>query len=82
VGRLPLLSEGSGLMTIYSTGEMSGRIAEKDLRRLQIPLPEDHHRLGAMFREHRQRIAELSRLIAAQEQQITQLCSDVIEGAT
>lgn len=70
------------LMTIYSTGEMSGRIAEKDLRRLQIPLPEDHYRLGAKLREHRQRIAELKRLIAAQELQITQLCSDVIEGAT
>jgi len=40
-------------MTIYSTGEMSGRIAEKELRRLQIPVPEEHHRLGAMFREHR-----------------------------
>jgi type I restriction enzyme M protein len=69
------------LMTIYSTGEMSGRIAEKDLRRLQIPLPEDHYRLGAKLREHRQRITELKCLIAAQEQQITQLCSDVIEGA-
>jgi len=68
------------LMTIYSTGEMSGRIAEKDLRRLQIPLPEDHHRLGAKFREHHQRIAELRRLTAEQQQQITQLCSEIIEG--
>jgi type I restriction enzyme M protein len=70
------------LMTIYSTGEMSGRIAEKDLRRLQIPLPEDHYHLGSKLREHRQRIAELKRLIAKQEQQITQLRSDVIEGVT
>jgi len=69
------------LMTIYSTGEMSGRIAEKALRHLQIPLPKDHHRLGATLREHRQRIAELERLIADQEQQITQLCSDVIGEA-
>jgi type I restriction enzyme M protein len=68
------------LMTIYSTGEMSGRIAEKDLRRLQIPLPEDHHRLGATFREHRRRIAELQRLVAEHEQQIAQLCSEIIEG--
>ena len=67
------------LMTIYSTGEMSGRIAEKDLRRLQIPLPEDHHHLGAKFREHRRRIAELRRLTAEQQQQITQLCSEIIE---
>jgi uncharacterized coiled-coil protein SlyX len=37
--------------------------------------------LGAKLREHRQRIAELKRQIAAQEQQIDQLCSDVIEGA-
>jgi len=68
------------LMTIYSTGEMSGRISEKDLRRLQIPLPQDHYPLGATLREHRQHIAELKRLIADQEQQITQICSDVIEG--
>jgi len=69
------------LMTIYSTGEMSGRIAEKDLRRLQIPLPADHHRLGALFREHRQRVVDLKRLIEEQEQQIAQLCSGTIEGA-
>jgi hypothetical protein len=67
------------LMTIYSTGEMSGRIAEKDLRRLQIPLPEDHHRLGAMFRKHRQRLAEYRRLMTEQEQQIIRLCPEVIE---
>ena len=68
------------LMTIYSTGEMSGRIAEKDLRKLQIPLPENHHRLGAMFRKHRQRIIELEDSIAEQKQRIAKLCSDVIEG--
>jgi type I restriction enzyme M protein len=68
------------LMTIYSTGEMSGRIAEKDLRRLQIPLPEDHHRLGVTFKERRQRIVELKQLIAEQEQQIAHICTQVIEG--
>ncbi len=70
------------LMTIYSTGEMSGRIAEKDLRKLQIPLPENHHRLGAIFREKRQRIVELESLITEQNEQITQLCSTTIEGIT
>ena len=70
------------LMTIYSTGEMSGRIAEKDLRNLQIPLPENHHRLGETFRKYRRRIAELEDSIVEQEQQIVQLCSDVIEGLT
>lgn len=68
------------LMTIYSTGEMSGRIAEKDLRRLQIPIPQDHRRLGAILREHREHIADLKRQIAAYEQEIAQLCSNVIEG--
>ncbi len=67
------------LMTIYSTGEMSGRIAEKDLRRLQIPLPENHHSLGATFREHRQRIIELKQLIGEQEQQVFHLCAEIIE---
>lgn len=70
------------LMTIYSTGEMSGRIAEKDLRNLQIPLPENHHRLGETFRKYRRRIAELEDSIVEQEQRIVQLCSDVIEGIT
>jgi len=68
------------LMTIYTTGEMSGRIAEKDLRRLQIPIPEDHPRLGREFREQRQHIAELVKLIRAQERQIADTCSEVIEG--
>jgi len=68
------------LMTIYSTGEMSGRIAEKDLRRLQIPLPQDHLRWGSTFRECRKRIDELKHLIATQERQIAQYCSDLIEG--
>jgi type I restriction enzyme M protein len=70
------------LMTIYSTGEMSGRIAEKDLRRLQIPLPENHHSLGATFRAHRQRIVELKRLISEQEQQVSHLCAEIIERPT
>ncbi len=70
------------LMTIYSTGEMSGRIAEKDLRNLQIPLPKNHHHLGAVFREHRQRITELQSLVTEHKQQIAQLCSNVIEGVT
>jgi type I restriction enzyme M protein len=68
------------LMTIYSTGEMSGRVAEKDLRHLQIPLPENHHRLATAFRKHRQLIAELKRSIAEQEQQIASLCSEIIES--
>jgi len=68
------------LMTIYTTGEMSGRIAEKDLRRLQIPIPADHHWLGTEFKKQRRRIAELAELIHAQEQQIANMCSEVIEG--
>ena len=69
------------LMTIYSTGEMSGRTSEKDLRRLQIPLPDDHHRLADSFRERRARIAELKRQATAQEAQISQLRTQIIEGA-
>ncbi|MCR4407074.1 MAG: N-6 DNA methylase [Anaerolineae bacterium] len=68
------------LMTIYSTGEMSGRIAEKDLRRLSIPLPEDHQRYGDAFKAHRQRIEELRHSIAAEENQIIELASSLIEG--
>jgi len=68
------------LMTIYSTGEMSGRIAEKDLRQLQIPLPEDHAQVGAQFVAHRERIKELDRLIQAEQERITALTRRVIEG--
>lgn len=68
------------LMTIYTTGEMSGRIAEKDLRRLQIPILADHHSIGTEFRTLRQRIAELSELMRSQERQIITMCSELIEG--
>lgn len=68
------------LMTIYSTGEMSGRISEKDLRRLRIPLPEDHHQLGATLREQHRRMESLRRQIAACEQTIAELCLRVVEG--
>jgi len=68
------------LMTIYSTGEMSGRIAEKDLRCLSIPLPENHQHYGNAFKTRRQRIEELRRLIAEEESQIIELTSSVIEG--
>ncbi|MBM4464082.1 MAG: hypothetical protein FJ014_00695 [Chloroflexi bacterium] len=68
------------LMTIYSTGEMSGRIAEKDLRQLQIPLPEDHARIGAEFVVLRERIKELDRLIQAEQERIVALARHVIEG--
>ena len=69
------------LMTIYSTGEMSGRVNERDLARMQIPLPDDHFRLGSLFREKRQRIMELRRLASEEEGQIAQCCSAVIVGA-
>jgi type I restriction enzyme M protein len=68
------------LMTIYSTGEMSGRIAEKDLRQLQIPLPEDHARIGMEFVALRERIKELDRFILAEQERIRDLARRVIEG--
>ncbi|MDH7484724.1 MAG: N-6 DNA methylase [Anaerolineae bacterium] len=73
-------SEFLQLMTIYSTGEMSGRISEKDLRRLQIPLPEDHAEIGADFVSLREQIHELNRLIEAKQQSIAALASSIIQG--
>ena len=69
------------LMTIYSTGEMSGRISEKDLRQLQIPLPEDHARIGTEFVALRERIRELDQLIQAEQDRIVDLARHVIEGS-
>jgi type I restriction enzyme M protein len=68
------------LMTIYSTGEMSGRVAEKDLRRLQIPISENHRDLGVIFKTHRQRIEELKCFIAEAENEIVELAASLIEG--
>jgi type I restriction-modification system DNA methylase subunit len=73
-------SEFLKLMTIYSTGEMSGRIAEKDLRQLQIPLPDDHVRIGTEFVALRERIKELDQLIQAEQDRIVALARHVIEG--
>jgi hypothetical protein len=69
------------LMTIYSTGEMSGRIAEKDLRQLQIPLPDDHIRIGTEFVALRERIKKLNRLIRVEQEHIESLACCVIEGS-
>lgn len=68
------------LMTIYSTGEMSGRIAEKDLRQLQIPLPDDHTRIGAAFLAHWKRIRELEQQIQEERESIRDLTRRVIYG--
>jgi len=68
------------LMTIYSTGEMSGRISEKDLRQLQIPLPENHASVGAEFVALREQIRELNDLIEAKQQRITALARAIIRG--
>jgi len=68
------------LMTIYSTGEMSGRIAEKDLRQLQIPLPDDHARIGAELVACRTRIRELEERMQVELDRIRDLTSQIILG--
>ena len=73
--------EALKLMTIYSTGEMSGRIAERDLRQLQIPLPEDHAQIGAEFIALRERIKELDQLIQDEQERIKNLARRIIEGS-
>jgi type I restriction enzyme M protein len=67
------------LMTIYSTGELSGRIAERDLGGLRLPLVADHRAVGLALRERRQRIAELRRDMAAEEESIAEICTRTIE---
>ncbi len=68
------------LMTIYSTGEMSGRIGEKDLRNLAIPIPEDHHQMGTTLLRHRRRMRDLERRIIEERAHIEGLCQSVISG--
>lgn len=68
------------LMTIYSTGEMSGRISERDLRQLQIPLPENQSEMASEFSSSRQRIRELGTLIAAEREKIQTSIRSVLES--
>jgi len=44
------------LMTVYSTGEMSSRISERDLQELKIPLPDNNTEIGAALRKMRDEI--------------------------
>jgi type I restriction enzyme M protein len=68
------------VMSIYSTGEMSGRIAERDLAALRIPIPSRQRQLGSALREHREEIARLETRIAKERQAIQALCTEVIGG--
>jgi type I restriction enzyme M protein len=69
------------LMTIYSTGEMSGRIAEKDLRQLKIPLPENHAEIGREFTVRRARIAEWERCIREEKAAIANKVQEILTGS-
>lgn len=68
------------LMTIYSTGEMSARISEKDLTQLQIPLPADQEALGAQFASLRSKVEHLRRLAEEQQAQLARLVRQTING--
>jgi type I restriction enzyme M protein len=69
------------LMTIYSTGEMSGRIAEKDLRHLKIPLPDHHAEIGREFTALRTRIAEWEQRIQEERATIAAKVQGILNGA-
>jgi len=68
------------LMTIYSTGEMSSRIAEKDLRKLRIPFPQNQEELGDRFDSLRGEIEDLEQQILQRRTQIEELALTVVEG--
>ena len=70
------------LLTIYSTGEMSGRISEGDLRKLKIPIPpkEEQARLGAYLAEERKRLAECLTTAARIREDISQTIEGIVAG--
>ena len=70
------------LLTIYSTGEMSGRISEGDLRKLKIPIPpkEEQARLGAYLAEERKRLAECLTTAARIRENISQTIEGIVAG--
>ena len=70
------------LMTIYSTGEMSGRISESDLRKLKIPIPpkREQARLGAYLAEERRRLIECLSTAARIRRDIAQTIEGIVIG--
>jgi type I restriction enzyme M protein len=70
------------LLTIYSTGEMSGRISEGDLKKLKIPIPPkiEQARVGAYLAEERKRLTECLNTAARIRQSITQTIEGIVAG--
>lgn len=66
------------LMTIYSTGEMSGRISERDLMSLRIPVPDDQRTVADALRKHRARVAALEGQAEHERAAIERLCNQII----
>ena len=73
-------SEFLKLMTIYSTGEMSGRLGERDLETLAIPVPTNHVQIARTLRTHRERILDLESQVASEREDIERKCRAVIMG--
>lgn len=69
------------LMTIYSTGEMSGRISERDLMSLRIPVPDDQKTVADAMREHRARVAELEEQAERERDTIARICQQMVDPA-
>jgi len=66
------------LMTIFSTGEMSNRISEQDLKRLRIPIPRNHVEIGQKIDEISQEIVNLEREISDRKRMLSSIAKNII----
>jgi type I restriction enzyme M protein len=68
------------LMTVYSTGEMSSRISERDLQELKLPVPENHIEIGRFLRRTQGEIEKHRLAIDALKRKTAETVAQILEG--
>ncbi|MHA1278518.1 MAG: N-6 DNA methylase [Candidatus Helarchaeota archaeon] len=66
------------LMTIYTTGEMSGRISKSNLKNLKIPLPPNYIEISQQIQKIRKEIHNLHQEIITKKKEINNILEKVI----
>lgn len=66
------------LLTIYTTGEMSGRISQKVLSSLKIPMPSDHAAISKRIQTIRDIITKLENEIQKEKHELDELLGEVL----
>jgi type I restriction enzyme M protein len=72
--------EFAQLMTIFSTGEMSGRVSEADLKGLKIPFPPEQEAIGRVLRELRGAARGLANQAESLNRRLAMVLTGLIHG--